>query len=101
MVAGDVVNTASRLQQIAPVGSVVVGEDTRRATEKMIDYEPMDAVELKGKADPIPVWRATQARVGTSSRSTARRARSSVAKRAGAPQAGVPADDPRVIGPAW
>ncbi len=62
MVAGDVVNTASRLQQIAPVGSVVVGEDTRRATEKMIDYEPMDAVELKGKAEPIPVWRATQAK---------------------------------------
>jgi class 3 adenylate cyclase/tetratricopeptide (TPR) repeat protein len=62
MVAGDVVNTASRLQQIAPVGSVVVGEDTRRATEKMIDYERMDAVELKGKAEPIPVWRATQAK---------------------------------------
>jgi class 3 adenylate cyclase/tetratricopeptide (TPR) repeat protein len=62
MVAGDVVNTASRLQQIAPVGSVVVGEDTRRATEKMIDYEPMDAVELKGKAELIPVWRATQAK---------------------------------------
>ncbi len=81
MVAGDVVNTASRLQQIAPVGSVVVGEDTRRATEKMIDYEPMDAVELKGKAEPIPVWRATTGRrADTSSRSIARRARSSVAK---------------------
>ena len=62
MVAGDVVNTASRLQQIAPVGSVVVGEGTRRATEKMIDYEPMDPVELKGKAEPIPVWRAIQAK---------------------------------------
>jgi len=62
MVAGDVVNTASRLQQIAPTGSVVVGEGTWRASHQMIDYEPLDPVEVKGKADPIPVWRATQAR---------------------------------------
>jgi class 3 adenylate cyclase/tetratricopeptide (TPR) repeat protein len=62
MVAGDVVNTASRLQQAAPVGSVVVGEGTWRATRQMIDYEPMDGAELKGKAEPIPVWRAVEAR---------------------------------------
>jgi class 3 adenylate cyclase/tetratricopeptide (TPR) repeat protein len=62
MVAGDVVNTASRLQQVAPVGGVVVGEGTHRATSQLIDYEPMDPVELKGKAEPIPVWRAVEAR---------------------------------------
>lgn len=62
MVAGDVVNTASRLQQVAPVGGVVVGEGTWRATAQMIDYEPMDPVEVKGKAERIPVWHAVQAR---------------------------------------
>jgi class 3 adenylate cyclase/tetratricopeptide (TPR) repeat protein len=62
MVAGDVVNTASRLQQVAPIGGVVVGEGTWRATSQVIDYEPMDPVEVKGKADPLPVWRATGAR---------------------------------------
>ena len=62
MVAGDVVNTASRLQQVAPVGAVVVGEATQRATSQMIDYEPMDAVEVKGKVEPIPIWRVTGAR---------------------------------------
>jgi class 3 adenylate cyclase len=62
MVAGDVVNTASRLQQVAPVGGVVVGEGTWRATAQMIDYEPMDPVEVKGKAEPIPVWHALEAR---------------------------------------
>jgi class 3 adenylate cyclase/tetratricopeptide (TPR) repeat protein len=62
MVAGDVVNTTSRLQQVAPVGGVVVGEGTWRATQQMIDYEPMDPVEVKGKAQPIPVWRAIEAR---------------------------------------
>lgn len=62
MVAGDVVNTASRLQQVAPVGGVVVGAGTWRATAQMIDYEPMDPVDVKGKAEPIPVWHAVQAR---------------------------------------
>ena len=51
MVAGDVVNTASRLQQHAPVGEIVVGEETYRATRGAIEYEPIEAVTAKGKAD--------------------------------------------------
>ena len=100
MVAGDVVNTASRLQQIAPVGSVVVGEDTRRATEKMIDYEPMDAGR-SSRARPIPSRSGAPPRPESIHRrgrppdEPVHRSRS----RARAPQAGVPADDPRVIGP--
>src|ERR1044071_2375268 len=37
--AGDVVNTASRLQSNAPVGEILVGEQTYRATQKAIEYE--------------------------------------------------------------
>ena len=58
MVAGDVVNTASRLQQHAPVGEIVVGEETYRATRSAIEYEPLEAVSAKGKSEPIAVWRA-------------------------------------------
>jgi class 3 adenylate cyclase len=58
MVAGDVVNTASRLQQHAPVGEIVVGEETYRATRDAIEYEPAEAVTAKGKAAPIALWRA-------------------------------------------
>jgi class 3 adenylate cyclase len=65
MVAGDVVNTASRLQQHAPVGEIVVGEETYRATSGAIEYEPVEAVTAKGKAEPIAAWRA----VATSSAS--------------------------------
>jgi class 3 adenylate cyclase len=61
MVAGDVVNTASRLQQHAPVGEIVVGEETYRATNSAIEYEPLEAVTAKGKAAPIEVWRAIAA----------------------------------------
>jgi len=61
MVAGDVVNTASRLQQHAPVGEIVVGEETYRATRDAIEYEPLEAVAAKGKAAPIATWRAVAA----------------------------------------
>jgi class 3 adenylate cyclase len=61
MVAGDVVNTASRLQQHAPVGEIVVGEETYRATRSAIEYEPVEAVTAKGKSAPIQAWRAVAA----------------------------------------
>src|SRR5438552_16393060 len=58
MVAGDLVNTASRIQAAAQPGQVFVGERTRRATEAAIAYEDRGAHELKGKAEPLPLWRA-------------------------------------------
>ncbi len=60
MVAGDLVNTASRLQSVAPPGAVFVGEPTRRASEASIAYEPAGAHELKGKAEPVELWRAVR-----------------------------------------
>ena len=68
MVAGDVVNTASRLQQHAPVGEIVVGEETYRATRDAIEYEPAEAVTAKGKAEPIALWRAVSAASPTGER---------------------------------
>jgi class 3 adenylate cyclase len=68
MVAGDVVNTASRLQQHAPVGEIVVGEETYRATRAAIDYEPLEPVTAKGKAAPIEAWRAVGATSATGER---------------------------------
>jgi len=58
MVAGDLVNTASRIQSAAEPGGVLVGEVTRRATEQAIVYENAGEEELKGKAEPVALWRA-------------------------------------------
>jgi class 3 adenylate cyclase/tetratricopeptide (TPR) repeat protein len=58
MVAGDIVNTASRIQSAAPPGGVFVGEATHRATEAMIAYEDAGSFELKGKAGLVQLWRA-------------------------------------------
>ena len=52
MVAGDLVNTASRIQAVAEPGTVLVGEATRRATEPTIVYEDAGSHELKGKVGP-------------------------------------------------
>jgi class 3 adenylate cyclase/tetratricopeptide (TPR) repeat protein len=58
MVAGDLVNTASRIQAAAPPGQVYVGEATRRATEATIAYEDAGSHELKGKTGLVPLWHA-------------------------------------------
>jgi class 3 adenylate cyclase/tetratricopeptide (TPR) repeat protein len=59
---GDVVSTASRLQGVAPIGGVLVGEWTHRLTKDLFDFEPLDPVRVKGKAEPQRVWVARAAR---------------------------------------
>jgi class 3 adenylate cyclase len=62
IVTGDVVNTASRLQSAAPVGGVAVSEQTYRQTERIFDYEPLEPVAVKGKAQPLAIWQPLRAR---------------------------------------
>ena len=58
MVAGDLVNTASRLQGVADPGTVLVDEPTMRSSSAAIAFEPAGERELKGKAAALPAWRA-------------------------------------------
>ena len=60
MVAGDLVNTAARLQGVADAGTVLVGEATRRSAERSIVFEPLGEHSLKGKTSPIPAWKAVR-----------------------------------------
>jgi class 3 adenylate cyclase/tetratricopeptide (TPR) repeat protein len=61
MASGDVVNTAARLQNAAPVNGILADETTYRATRQAIDYRKAPAVDAKGKAEPIAVWEAVAA----------------------------------------
>jgi len=58
MVAGDLVNTASRVQSAADPGTVLVDEATRLAADAAIAYERAGEHMLKGKAEAMPLWRA-------------------------------------------
>jgi class 3 adenylate cyclase len=60
LATGDVVNTASRLQSAAPPGRLIVGESTYRATRNAIGYEASEAVDAKGKAEPVSAWLALE-----------------------------------------
>jgi class 3 adenylate cyclase len=79
MVAGDLVNTASRIQSTAESGSVLVGEATKRAAEAAIVFEDAGSHTLKGKAEPVSGRRfgwsgyaaALRSRRGSSRRSSA------------------------------
>ncbi len=58
MAAGDVVNTAARIQTAAPIGGVAVGEGTHRATSRVFEYEALEPAAAKGKAEPVAIWQA-------------------------------------------
>ena len=66
-VTGDVVNTAARLQGVAPVGGIAVSDATYRATERVFEWEQLESVAVKGKAQPLRLWRPLrpQARFGS------------------------------------
>jgi class 3 adenylate cyclase len=64
MVAGDMVNTASRLQSVAEPGQVLVGEGTYQSASSAIVFEPVGEQLLRGKELAIPAWRAVRVVAG-------------------------------------
>src|ERR671918_789456 len=64
MVAGDLVNTASRIQSVAEPGAVLVGDSTRQAAEAAVAFEDAGRRSLKGKEEPTQLWQAVRV-VGT------------------------------------
>ena len=62
IVAGDVVNTAARIQSSAPVNAVAVLGETYRQTVRVITYEPLEPVAVKGKREAVALYRAVEAR---------------------------------------
>ena len=64
MALGDVVNTAQRLESMAPTNSVLVGERTFRATSHAIEYRDVEPILVKGKAHPVNAWEPLARRSG-------------------------------------
>ncbi|MGI9080782.1 MAG: adenylate/guanylate cyclase domain-containing protein [Thermoleophilaceae bacterium] len=68
-VTGDTVNVASRLQTVGRPGAVTVGRRTVQATQEAVLYKPLEPLQLKGRAEPVPAWEA----VGLKTEHTVRR----------------------------
>jgi class 3 adenylate cyclase len=57
LVTGDAVNTAARLEQAAPANEVLIGELTWQLVRDAVEVEPVEPLELKGKAERVPAFR--------------------------------------------
>ena len=57
LVTGDTVNTAARLEQNAPTMEILLGESTYRLVKDAVVAEPVEPLELKGKAERTPAYR--------------------------------------------
>jgi predicted ATPase/class 3 adenylate cyclase len=57
LITGDAVNLASRLETAASAGEILIGDDTYRLVRNAVLVEPVDDLDLKGKAEPVKAWR--------------------------------------------
>ncbi|MBD3278160.1 MAG: AAA family ATPase, partial [Candidatus Aegiribacteria sp.] len=59
---GDTVNVASRLQSSAPLGSVVVSQESYRNVKHSFTFRPRDAVKVKGISEPLKSYEVISSR---------------------------------------
>jgi class 3 adenylate cyclase/tetratricopeptide (TPR) repeat protein len=64
LATGDAINTAARLQQAAEPDEILIGGPTYRLVRDAVTAEPVEALDLKGKADPVPAFRLLEVAVG-------------------------------------
>ena len=62
LATGDAVNVAARLEQAAQPGEVLIGQPTLALVRDAADVEPVEPLELKGKAEPVPAYRLLRVR---------------------------------------
>jgi class 3 adenylate cyclase/PAS domain-containing protein len=62
-VIGDTVNIAARLEGVAKAGEVIITESTRALLGNAFKVEERDTVKVKGKAEPIRIYRALEQKV--------------------------------------
>ena len=68
LVTGDTVNVAARLEQAAEPGEILIGASTHELVRDAVDVEPLEALELKGKSEPVPAYRLVTVRAGAAGR---------------------------------
>ena len=61
-IAGDTINLASRLQQLAKPGEIMVAHETFRQSEGFFDFENLKPVRLKGKTEAVRVYKVISAK---------------------------------------
>src|SRR5215208_7158199 len=66
--AGDVLNTAARIQSAAPTDGILVGGATYLGARDEFEFEAAEPIAAKGKAEPVEVWQVLAPRDGADAR---------------------------------
>ena len=61
-VIGDAVNLACRLEQNAKAGEIIITQATSDEVKDAVEVEPMEPILVKGKREPIPIYRVLRRR---------------------------------------
>jgi class 3 adenylate cyclase/tetratricopeptide (TPR) repeat protein len=61
LVVGDAVNTAARLEQLAPAGEILLGQTTHAMVKGAVEVDPVAPLNAKGKSSPVHAWRLLSA----------------------------------------
>ena len=61
-VIGDAVNLACRLEQNAKAGEIIITQATCDEVKDVVEVEPMEPIKVKGKSEPIPIYRVVRRR---------------------------------------
>ena len=64
LATGDAVNVAARLEQAARPGEILIGAETLELARDAAQVEPLEPLELKGKAEPLPAFRLLEVQAG-------------------------------------
>jgi len=59
---GDAINLASRLTDMAGAGEILIGPDTYRHAEGFFNFEGLESTRIKGKAEPVEVYKVLSAK---------------------------------------
>jgi class 3 adenylate cyclase/tetratricopeptide (TPR) repeat protein len=62
LATGDAVNVSARLEQAAQPGEVLIGQPTLALVRDTAEVDPVQPLELKGKAEPVPAYRLLRVR---------------------------------------
>jgi len=62
---GDAVNLAARMESAAEPGTILITGDTHRLVTSSFDTESLGRLEVKGKAEPVPVYRVLAPKTAT------------------------------------
>jgi class 3 adenylate cyclase/tetratricopeptide (TPR) repeat protein len=65
---GDAVNVAKRFEEAAPPGEILLGETTHQLVRDAVQVEPLENLDLKGKAEAVTAYRLLSIELGAEGR---------------------------------